>query len=132
MPIYLFQNPKTKEIVEVFQTMKENHVFFNKEGLEYSRVFTVPNASIDTSINPFSSKDFVEKTANKSGTIGDLLDKSKELSEKRGGQVNDPVMKNYFSNYQKEKGIKHASEIKIEKQKKAKEKLKKFGVSLSD
>lgn len=132
MPIYIFKNPETEEVVEVFQKIEEEHVYFDSEGLEYDRVYTVPFASVDTKIDPFSSKDFVQKTSQKNGSIGDLLDKSKELSEKRGGSENDPVMKKYFSNYEKEKGVKHAGEIQMNKQKKAKENLKKFGISLSN
>ena len=85
MPIYLFQNPKTEEIIEIIQNMNEAHVFIDSNGLEYKRIYTVPSSSIDSKIDAFSSKDFAEKTRNKKGTIGDLLNASKELSEKRGG-----------------------------------------------
>jgi predicted nucleic acid-binding Zn ribbon protein len=132
MPIYLFQNPKTEEVIEVIQHMNESHTFVDSNGLEYKRIYTVPSSSIDSKIDAFSSKDFAEKTRNKKGTIGDLLNASKELSEKRGGEKNDPVLKNFLSSYKKEKGVKHSSEIKKEKLEKANKKLKKFGVSISD
>lgn len=132
MPIYLFQNPNTGEVIEVFQAMKDDHTFIDKDGLKYKRLFTSPNYAIDSKIDPFSSKDFAEKTRNKKGTIGDLLNQSKELSEKRGGESNDPVLKNYLSSYQVEKGVKHSSQIKKEKLEKANKKLKKFGVSFSE
>lgn len=132
MPIYLFQNPNTGEVVEVFQAMKDDHIFIDNDGLKYKRLFTSPNYAIDSKIDPFSSKDFAEKTRNKKGTIGDLLNQSKELSEKRGGESNDPVLKNYLSSYQAEKGVKHSSQIKKEKLEKANKKLKKFGVSISE
>jgi hypothetical protein len=132
MPFYLFQNPQTEEIVEILQNMNEEHIFFDKNGLKYNRIYTSPNYAIDSKIDPFSSKDFAEKTRNKKGTIGDLLNKSKELSEKRGGETNDPVLKNYLSSYEKDKGVKHSSEVKKEKIQKANKKLKKFGVSITD
>jgi predicted nucleic acid-binding Zn ribbon protein len=132
MPIYLFQNPNTGEVVEVFQAMKDDHAFIDKDGLKYKRLFTSPNYAIDSKIDPFSSKDFAEKTRNKKGTIGDLLNQSKELSEQRGGESSDPVLKNYLSSYQTEKGVKHSSQIKKEKLEKANKKLKKFGVSISE
>jgi hypothetical protein len=132
MPIYLFQNPSTKQVVEVFQQMKDDHVFFDEKGVEYQRLFTCPNYSIDSKIDPFSSKDFAQKTRNKKGTIGDLLNESKELSEKRGGQSSDPILKKYFSSYEKEKGVKHTSEIKKQKIESANKKLKKFGISVSE
>jgi hypothetical protein len=132
MPFYLFQNPETNEIVEILQKMNEEHSYFDKNGLKYNRIYTPPNYAIDSKIDPFSSRDFAEKTRNKNGTIGDLLDKSKELSEKRGGELNDPILKNYLSSYEKDKGVKHSSEVKKEKMQKANKKLKKFGVSISD
>ena len=132
MPLYLFENPNTGEVIEVLQKMNEEHVFFDERGLKYKRVFTSPNYSIDSKIDPFSSKDFAEKTRNKKGTIGDLLNQSKELSEKRGGESNDPVLKNYLSSYKKEKGVKHSSLIKKEKIEKANKKLKKIGISISE
>lgn len=132
MPLYIFQNPITKEVIEVLQSMNEEHKYLNNDGLEYTRLYTIPNCSIDSRIDPYSSKDFAEKTRNKKGTIGDLLNESKELSEKRGGQSNDPVLKTFLSSYEKEKGVKHSSQIKNEKIEKANKKLKKFGVSFSD
>ena len=55
------------------------------------------------------AKDFVEKTRNKSGTIGDLWDMSKELSEKRKKKHGkDPILQKYYKNYSKERnGMKH-------------------------
>ena len=132
MPFYLFQNPQTKEVIEVFQKMNDKHSFVNEHGIEYTRIFTSPYYSVDSKIDPFSSKDFTEKTKNKKGTIGDLLNKSKELSEKRGGRNSDPVLNEFLSSYEKEKGVKHSSQIKEEKIVKANKKLKKFGVSISD
>ena len=56
--------------------MTEDHVYFHSEGLEWKRVFTAPNASIDTRIDPNSSTEFIRKTENKKGTIGDMMDYS--------------------------------------------------------
>lgn len=132
MPIYSFQNPETGEVIDVFQSMNEKHEFFNEVGLEYKRVYYSPNMSIDSQIDAFSSKDFAEKTRNKKGTIGDLLNKSKELSEKRGGQNNDPVLRDFYSSYQKDNGVKHSNQIKSEKLENANNKLKKFGISIQE
>ena len=132
MPIYLYQNPNTQEIVEVIQSMNDKHQYIGANGVEYNRVFSSPNYSIDSKIDAFSSRDFVEKTRNKKGTIGDLLNESKELSEKRGGAGNDPVLNNYLSSYKQEKGVDHSSQIRQKKLDKANQRLKKFGVSVSD
>lgn len=132
MPIYLFENPATNEIVEVIQRMNDDHVFIDENGISYKRIYTIPNSSIDSKIDAFSSKDFAQKTGNKKGTIGDLFEKSKELSEKRGGASCDPVLKKYFSSYEKENGVKHSSQTAKEKFENANKKLKKIGVTLSD
>lgn len=108
MPIYLYRNPKTDEIVEVLQTINEDHVF-SKDGVKYERVFTVPNASIDTQIDPRSQKDFVLKTRDKKETLGSMWDRSKEASEKRIQKDGvDPVQENFYKKYaQKRKGKAH-------------------------
>lgn len=111
MPQYIYRHPVTEELREIIQTMKEKHVFFTEENgevIEWKRVYTIPKMSIDTKIDPFSSKDFVKNT-NKKGTYGDVLDYSAELSEKRaeksGGE--DPIKRDYFNKYEKEVGKKH-------------------------
>jgi len=117
MPIYIYKHPDQEEYTEVFQTMMEDHVYFDSEGLEWKRVFTIPNMSVDSQINPNSEKEFIEKTANKKGTIGDMMDYSKELSysraEKNGGI--DPVKEKYYKDYSsKRKGAKHVDQMKAE------------------
>lgn len=101
---YLFKNPNTEEIIEVYQKMNDPHIYFDETGLEYERVFTIPNAAIDGKIDPYSRQSFLEKTKNK-GSVGDLIDRSKELSEirksKNGGV--DPVQIKYFDQWSKER-----------------------------
>ena len=117
MPIYIYHNIQTDEYVEVVQRMNETHQYSGIAGDEncWKRVFTVPNASIDSHVDPFSSKQFVDKTQNKKGTYGDLLDRSAEMSDKRaclaGGK--DPVKEKYFSDYSaKRRGAKHPDQMK--------------------
>lgn len=109
MPIYLYQNPETDEVLEVFQGMNDKHEYFDEQGVEWKRVFTVPTASIDTKIDPFSANEFVRKTGNKNGTLGEVMDLSAELSEKRSQQTGteDPVKRKVFSDYEKKVGKKH-------------------------
>jgi hypothetical protein len=132
MPIYIFKNKTTGETKEICLSMKGKISFPDTEGNpnDWERVYTIPNMGIDTKINPYSSSDFVEKTRNTKGTIGDLFNASKELSEARGGASSDPVLKKYFSDYQKEKGVKHSSQIQIEKKEKVKEKAKNLGIKV--
>lgn len=127
MPTYLFENETSGEVKEVFLAASEIKNFSPGDG--WKRVYTVPHLSTDTRINPFSSGDFIQKTKNKKGTIGDILDKSRELSLARGGENNDPVLKKYYKDYEKEKGVKHANQILSSKKEEAKKSLKKIGIS---
>ena len=105
MPTYIFQHPDTEEYIEIFQNIEDKHVYIDEEGVNWNRIFTSPNLSTDTKIDPFSQKAFLEKTTGK-GTIGDLMDRSAELSEKRAEQNGgiDPVKKQYFKEYSKKRG----------------------------
>lgn len=109
MPLYDFQNPKTGEIKEICLLMKEDKVFVDEEGTEWKRLFSIPNTAMDTEIDPYSSSDFKKATENKKGTYGDMLDRSKELSEKRASKDGkDPVQQKYFKNWSKTRsGQKH-------------------------
>lgn len=115
MPIYIYKHPSLEQYIEEVQGMNDKHVYFDSDGLEWKRVFTIPNASIDSQIDPHSSRDFVNKTANKKGSMGDIMDYSKELSyqraEKNGGI--DPVKENYYKDYSsKRNGAKHMDQMK--------------------
>ena len=113
MPVFIFQHPNTEEILEVVQKISEPHKYVDNEGVEWNRVFTVPHASVPFlgTIDPNCEKDFTYKTGKTSGTVGDLWDMSKELSDKRKSQNDnnvDPIKKENFKNYSKKrKGIKH-------------------------
>ena len=97
--------------------MNDKHVYFDSEGLEWKRVFTIPNASIDSQIDPYSQKEFVEKTGNKKGTVGDMMDYSKEMSQARAesnGGI-DPVKEKYYKDYSSSRnGAKHIDQMRSE------------------
>lgn len=105
MPEYIYEHPETGEQVTVLQSVHEEHVY-TIDGVEYNRVYTIPNASIDTQIDPHSAKDFREKAK---GSIGDLWQQSAEASAKREERFgSDPVKKKFFEDYSKSrKGAKH-------------------------
>jgi len=112
MPIYLYKHPETDEIKEIFQSMTEPHEYC-EDGVNWMRIFTKPNASIDTKINEFSQADYVNKTSNKKGTVGDLLDLSSELSRKRSERDGvDKVQQKFFKDYEKNVGVKHSYDKK--------------------
>ena len=73
MPIYIYKHPEEELYEEVVQGMNDPHVF-SKDGVEWQRIFLSPNASISSNDDPFNSNNFVEKTANMKGTIGDMMD----------------------------------------------------------
>ena len=108
MPQYLFRNKITNEFKEVFFHMNDEKIFngdFGNEKDQWERVFQPPNSSVDTKIDPNNSKDFVEKTRNKKGNIGNLIDQSKELSIARENSMGqDPVKKAYWDKWSKERG----------------------------
>ncbi|MAH44888.1 hypothetical protein CMI37_03615 [Candidatus Pacearchaeota archaeon] len=106
MPEYIYENPDTGEQVGVWQSVHEDHTY-EIEGVTYNRVYTIPNASIDTRIDPNSASEFRDKAK---GTLGDIWDQSAEASEKRAKQHDgeDPVKKQFFKDYSaKRKGAKH-------------------------
>lgn len=95
--------------------MTEPHVYSEpgKHGDKWVRVFVNPQMAIDVKIDPFSQKDFVDKTGKKrGGTIGDLMDASAQLSQQRErilGQ--DPVKEKAIDAYERKTHKKHPSKI---------------------
>ena len=111
--MYPFENPETHEVTDVFFHMNDEKEYVDSNGLEWKRVFMSPQLNTEASIDPWSNDDFVNKTSNTKGNIGDLLDRSAELSAQRAeghGGV-DPVKQKFFKNYSEErKGAKHPDE----------------------
>jgi hypothetical protein len=110
MPIYLYKNEQTGEIKEVLQSMKEEHKY-SENGIEWKRVWTATSGSVDTGTDPFNKQQFLNKTrVEGKESIGGVLDRAKELSEKRaqksGGK--DPVQQAWFKKYaDKRQGKRH-------------------------
>ena len=106
MPEYIYEHPDTGKQITVWQSIHEEHIY-EVDGVVHNRVYTIPQASIDTKIDPYSSKDFREKV--KAQNVGDIWDRSKELSEiRKDKDGRDPVQEKYFKDYaKKRKGKKH-------------------------
>lgn len=105
MPIYIYQNPKTKEVKEIVQGVHDTHEYSEK-GVKWNRIFTAPELNTHDKLSAeSSSQQFAELTGKQKGTMGDLWDRSKELSEKRkklyGGE--DPVKKKYYTDWSKKR-----------------------------
>jgi hypothetical protein len=98
--------------------MNDVHEYYGDNDnpeLGWQRVFTIPTASIDTKQDPFSTNDFLDRTKNKKGTYGNMLDYSRELSDKRsalcGGK--DPIKEQFYKQYSKDRnGAKHPDQMK--------------------
>lgn len=103
---YLFQHPDTQEIIEVEQLMLDKHEFIDDNGVEWERIFTVPNAFVTEKVDPYSSNQFMNKTNGQNQRLGDLYERSKELSamraEKNGGV--DPLRQKAELEYSKKRG----------------------------
>ena len=92
--------------------MKEDHVYVDREGLKWDRIFLAANASIDTQGDCFSKEDVARQTAKHGMTVGDMWALSKDMSNKRAKKAGkDPLKEKYFQDYKaKRKGIKHDSD----------------------
>ena len=131
MPNYEFENENGSEYATLFyhssSAPKIGEIVTDESGKKWKRIASRLSSNIDTKIDPFSEKDFLKKTAKK-GKMGDLWERSKELSEmrknKNGGK--DPVAEKFYT--KKESRYKHTHPEK--KKQEAKEKLNKLGVSL--
>ena len=118
--IYLFYNTKTEEYREIQMSMKDYAPYCGENGDEdyWERVYDAPQISIGNStakrVDPYNQKEFVEMTGKMKGNFGNMIDYSKELSDKRAkdhGGV-DPVKQKYFRNYEKKTGKKHLADKK--------------------
>lgn len=105
MPIYIYQHPKSKKLIEVIQSIHDKHEYIDKDNVKWDRVFTAPELNTQGTLKADSSpKDFSDYTRNKKGTIGDLWDRSAELSEKRKKIYGkDPVKEKYFKDWSKKR-----------------------------
>ena len=78
MPIYIYKHPNKEKYIEVAQSMNEDHVYFDENGLEWKREWVNPQLNTTSSIDPWDNASFVNTTSNTKGNMGDLIDRSKE------------------------------------------------------
>ena len=118
MPLYLFSNPSNEnDIIEVIMSVNDNHEFI-KDGIGWNRVFTKPNASIDTKNDAYDDKKNLQKIANTKGTIGNMEDFAAEQSAKREEKLGvDPIKQQTYEKYSKERGGKIHPQQRAEKAK---------------
>ena len=134
MPIYLYENEETGEVVEVFQGMNDLHEYRgidNRQKGLWRRVYVNPQISFDTNMDDTSSKSFVKGAANKNYTFGDLFDKSAESSAKRKDRYGkDPIKEKQYADYNKKTNGKLHPEQQKEKFNAAVEKASKKGINI--
>ncbi len=108
MPIYIFQNDKTGEIKEVVQKMKDSHKI---KG--WTRIFVNPQMSVDAILDPFDAQAWNRRTSGKKGvTIGEMMEYSGELSDKRAKIAgSDPFKDKVIDDYERRTHRKHSSKI---------------------
>ena len=135
MPLYLYENKETGEVLEVLQGMNDTHEYNGEDESEkglWRRVYVNPNMSTDTKLDPFSESSFRASTVGKNDTYGELFERSAEASEMRAQQAGgiDPVKQKSYDNYRnKTNGKLHPSEQK-EKFNKSVEKANKAGINV--
>lgn len=105
MPTYIYQHPNSKKVVEIIQSINDEHVFIDELGTKWNRVFTAPELNTQEKLNESStSKDFARLTSSQKGKLGDLWDRSAELSEKRKKVYGeDNLKKKYHENWSKKR-----------------------------
>jgi hypothetical protein len=100
MPIYVFSHPKTGEIKEVLLPVSDC-IVYSEGGVIWNREYAFNVAVKDSPVDPWKKNDFLRKTGEMKGNVGDMIDLSAELSEKRaersGGR--DPIKSQYFKEY---------------------------------
>jgi len=115
MPLYLFKHPKADSFVEIFFGMEDTKEYIDSDGVKWIRQYTSPQLKTEASIDPWSNNDFINKTQDSHGSIGDLMDRSKELSERRAQENGgiDPVKEKYYKDYSKSRnGALHPDKAK--------------------
>lgn len=124
MPEYLFRKEGTEDITtSFFYKMTEAPALGSKiidqDGIIWIRIVSLDinlgkGTSESTKVDPYSEKQFKDRFEGKKVTLGDMMDASKELSEKRAAKEGkDPVKQKFYDKYAEErKGTRHPKEVK--------------------
>jgi hypothetical protein len=128
MPLYTFKNPETSETIDLFFGMNDEKRYVDSDGKEWRRVFYAANTSFDTKVDPNSVSDFSKSVTGKKYTLGDVWDKSAELSQRRLDKDGvDRVKEESYKKYSEDRNGKiHPNQQK----EKLKESLNKKGIDI--
>ncbi len=140
MPYYCFSNAETGETQDVFYHMADAPKigsFVEIDGQQWRRELTTSQLAVAglKPVDPFNAKDFVRKTGEMKGNLGDLWDASKELSQQRAAKEGvDVVKEKFYVDYSKKRrSTPHMSQLKEKQEaamKTATEKMKALGISI--
>lgn len=120
MPILEFQHVKTGKVESVYFKPDQPREYNGPNGKQkgkWKRVWSAPNAAVDTRVDPHSQADFVRATAKGKGQMGDLWDRAAELSHERASRNGgvDPVKEKFYERYSKKhKGTRHPEQVREE------------------
>jgi hypothetical protein len=113
MPIYQFKDERDGRLYEFIQKMNDNHIAFAEDGHPLKRIFLNPHPQIDTKIDPMSSKEFADKTRGKNYNLGQVMDLSAEMSEKRAKKMGrDEVKEKVMCDYERKCKKPHPERLK--------------------
>mgnify|MGYP001561240793 CR=1 FL=1 len=111
MPFYTYTTEDSKLSQDLFYHMTDEkpQEFVDEFNVKWVRDWGASRVQgvVDGKINAYSKSAFVEKTGKMKGNIGNLMDLSKELSQKRAKESDtgkDPVAVAARENWSKERG----------------------------
>lgn len=144
MPTYIYTTvPKGRKApiqFEVIQSMKDDPLTHHPETGEPIRRIVTGGLGFNMNgdkVDPFSQKQFRERTGQRGDTLGALWDRSAELSQMRAEKTGngDPVKETFYRNYKRSRRgtphMKQLAEQQIAATAAANEKMKKAGISIS-
>lgn len=106
MPEYSYQHPTNGKTICLIQGINDKHQYTDPKGVKWNRLFTSPQISSQDKLSVNSTEqDFARVTSSQKGSMGDLFDRSKELSEKREKVYGkDPIKNKHFKDWSKKRG----------------------------
>ncbi len=84
--------------------MNDEKNYTDENGTPWNREYGSPQLNTNGTVDAWDKKGFVNQTSS-GGTVGDLLDRSADLSKERASQSGgvDPVKEKYYKQYSKER-----------------------------
>ena len=55
MPEYVYKHPKKEQYIELVQSVNDEHIFYDEDGLKWDRVYSPINFSTHSKIDAFDT-----------------------------------------------------------------------------